>query len=424
MKSISTFALAAVLAAGVATVATSAPAVAQKKGKEAAAPQPKLSDAVRKPIAAAQTAIAANDFATASTQLATAEAAAKTDEESYYVNALKLNIAARSNDPAQLAPILDKLLVNPFTPKDALGQYNYFRAQTPWNAKRYAEALPYLQKARDNGYTNENITLQLAAAMTETGNVAGGMAEIDKAIAAETAAGRKAPEAWYSYAVGKLYDAKSPELSPWLQKQLTAYPTAKNWRTAVLVYRDSKEQGGVKLDKSQQLDLFRLMRATKALGGRGDYLEYALSAYDAGLPGETKAVIEEGRATGKIPANDATATRLLSDANNAIKLEGSLASVEAKAKSAANGKTAAQTGDAYLALGQPAKAVELYTVAQQKGGVDAAELNMHMGIAHYNAGNKAAAKTAFQAVAAGPRKEMASFWVQLIDLGITPGTAA
>ncbi|SOB87580.1 hypothetical protein SAMN06297144_2712 [Sphingomonas guangdongensis] len=425
MKSISTFALAAVLAAGLATTATSAPAAAQKKGKEeSGAPQLKLSDAVRKPVAAAQTALAANDTATATTQLAAAEAAAKTDDETYIVNALKLQMTAKSNDPAQLSPILDKLLVNPKTPQASLGQYNYFRAQAPWNAKRYAEALPYLQKARDLGYVNENLTLQIAAAMTETGNVAGGVAEVSKAIDAETAAGRKAPEAWYSYAVGKLYDAKSPDLSPWLQKQINAYPTAKNWRTALLVYRDSQEKGGTKLDRAQQLDLFRLMRAAKSLGARGDYLEYALIAYDTGLPGETKSVIEEGRATGKIPATDANGNRLYSDANNAIKLEGSLAGVEAKAKAAANGKTAAQTGDAYLALGQAAKAVELYTVAQQKGGVDASELNLHLGIAHYNAGNKAAAKTAFQAVTAGPRKDMAAFWVQLIDLGVTPGTTA
>lgn len=426
MKSIPTFALAAVLAAGLATPVATAPAAAQKKKADDKAPVLKLSEAVRVPVAAAQKAIAAGDNATAATQLATAEAAAKTDDEKYMVAALKLPIVAPQNDPATLIPLLDTLIAHPRTPPANIAQYNYFRGAMPYQQKKYAEALPYLTKARDLGYQNENLMLQIAQAMVETGNVAGGIGELDKAIAAETAAGRKAPEAWYDYGVAKAYGAKDrAALNTWMQKQIVAYPSTKNWRKALLIYREGMETGGVKLDRGQQLDLFRLMRATKALADRGDYLEYADIAYYAGLPGEAKTVIEEGRATGKLEATNATANRLFTDANTAIRNEGSLASVEAKAKAAANGKTAAQTGDAYLALGQPAKAIELYQVALQKGGIDTSEVNMHLGIAHAHAGQKDQAKAAFQAItAAGPRKEMAAFWIQYLDLGVAAGAAA
>lgn len=419
MKFISKIALAAALTAGLST-AVATPAFAQKKDKKAEGPAPlKLSEEVRKPVAAAQAAIAAKDDATAKAQLAIAEPLAKTDDEVYIVNALKLPVLASTNDPAQLNPILDKLLANPKTPQASLGQYNYVRGQLAITQKKYAEALPYLTKARDLGFKNENLTLQLASAMIESGNIPGGLSEIDRAIAEETAAGRKAPESWYSYAVGKAYDSKSPQLATWMQKQIVAYPTAKNWRTSLLVYREGKEKAGAeKLDRGQQLDLFRLMRATKSLAGRGDYLEYADIAYYAGLPGEAKTVIDEGRATGKVPASDTTANRLYTDSQTGIRNEGSLASVEAKAKAAANGKTAAQTGDAYLALGNSAKAVELYTVALQKGGVDVSEVNMHLGTALAQSGQKDPARTAFRNVTTGPRKEIAGFWLQWLDLGV------
>src|SRR3546814_5396224 len=40
--------------------------------------------------------------------------------------------------------------------------------------------------------------------------------------------------------------------------------------------------------------LMRLMRAAGAMKGESDYYEYANSAYMKGLPGEAKAVIDEG----------------------------------------------------------------------------------------------------------------------------------
>ncbi|HET9510843.1 MAG TPA: hypothetical protein VFO80_06780, partial [Sphingomonas sp.] len=143
-----------------------------------------------------------------------------------------------------------------------------------------------------------------------------------------------------------------------------------------------------------------------------------------GYPAETRAVLDEGKATGKIPASDASATRLSTDANTAIKNEGSLTSLETKAKAAANGKLALSTGDVYLGQGNATKALEMYAVAKQKGGVDASELALHTGAAHAQAGQKDQARAAFQSItAAGPRKDMAAFWIQYLDTGVA-GSAA
>ncbi|WP_326524134.1 tetratricopeptide repeat protein [Sphingomonas sp.] len=426
MSFISKLAIAAVLATGVVSAVAVEPATAQKKAKKGEQGGGlKLSEPVRKPVAEAQKALAAKDYPTALTHLATAEPLAQSDDEKYIVAALRLQATAPSNDVQKLSPILDVLIVNPRTPQDAVPQYNYFRGQAAFQQKKYAEALPYLTKARDLGYKNENLSLQIAMANVETGNVAAGLAAIDRAIADEGAAGRKAPEEWYNYAIQRTYGRDSAAMSDWLQKKVSAYPTPKNWREAILIYRDGRDKAAAKLDRGQQLDLFRLLRATKALADRGDYLEYADLAYLAGLPGEAKTVIDEGRAIGKLPASDASVTRLYADVNTALKNDGSLSAVETKARAAANGRTALATGDAYLGLGNTAKAIEMYQLAMQKGSVDMAEANMHLGVAYAQAGQRDQAKAAFQAItAAGPRKDLAVFWLMHLDMAAGAAPAA
>ncbi|MGK6319829.1 hypothetical protein [Sphingomonas sp. DT-204] len=423
MKLISHAALVAVLTAGVAATAVTTPAVAQKKKeKDAGAPQLNLSEAIRKPVSEAQAAIAAKDNTTAMAKIAEAEAIAKTDDDRYVVNALKLPIIAQGQDQNALLPVLDALISNPKTPQTDLPRYNYFRGAIPFQNKKYADALPYLTKARDLGYQDQNLALQIAQSMVETGNVAGGVAEIDKAIKAEEAAGRKAPQDWYNYAVAKLFTTgQKGETAAWLQRSVKAYPTTENWRKVILVYRDGREaKGGQPLDRSQRLDLFRLMRATKALADQSDYLEYANLAYQAGLPYETKAVLDEGKATGKIPATNATATQLLRDAQAAIKSDAPLATIEKQAST--SGKAAMSAGDVNLALGNYAKAVEFYKLALSKGGVDTSEANLRLGQALTQAGDKAGARTAFQGVTTAPRSEIAGFWTNWMDL--SPAAAA
>lgn len=419
MKSISKLALAAMLSTGVMSTAIALPAAAQKKNDKAAQ-GPKLSDAIRKPLAAAQAALTAKDYPTALAQTAIAEPLATTDEEKYFVAAMQLQATAPSNDLQKLAPILDRLIANPKTPPAALGQYNFLRGEAAFQNKKYAEALPYLNKAQELGYQNEALQLRIASASIESGNTAGGLAAIEKTINDEIAAGKKPSEDLYNYALGKVYRKDPAATAQWSMRKLKAYPTAKNWREALLIYRD----GGAKLDRGQQIDLFRLMRATKSLADRGDYLEYADLTLIGGYPAETRAVLDEGKATGKIPASDASATRLSTDANTAIKNEGSLTGLETKAKAAANGKLALSTGDVYLGQGNATKALEMYAVAKQKGGVDASELALHTGAAHAQAGQKDQARAAFQSItAAGPRKDMAAFWIQYLDTGVA-GSAA
>ncbi|WBH16378.1 hypothetical protein [Sphingomonas radiodurans] len=431
MKSLSRVAIAASLMAGVAGVAVSAPAVAQKK-KEAAtgAAALKLSKEVQGPASAAQTAIGAKDFATATTQLATAQAAAKSDDDRYIVAALQLQMEATKISDARAAnqPInedglkapLDALIANPKTPAVDIAKYNYQRGIMAANVKDSAGAIAFFQRAQQLGYNDPNLPLQLVKLKMDSGDVAGGAAELEKSIDAQTAAGQKPSEDLYRYVIAKTNQKKmGPQTTAWIKRYMAAYPNAKSWRDGIVTY-GMLPSSAVALDKAQKVDLYRLMRASKSLADQYDYENYAQWTYDMGLPYETKAVLTEGKANGKIPASSASANDLLRVANQGIATEGSLTPVEAKAKAGANGRIAANTGDAYLGMDNYAKAIELYRVALEKGGVDADTVNTRMGIALAKSGDKAGAKAAFALVKTAPRTDIASMWTLYLD---SPPTA-
>lgn len=421
MKSISNAVMAALLAGG-ATLALSSGAVAQKKNDKAApaAPQLKLSKEVREPAAAAQTALAAKDVATAAPLIAQAEAAAKTDDERYISQALKLNLEAIKLDTpgtsnAGLVAPLDALLANPRTPAADKARYAYQRGVIAANTKDPQGATAFFQQAQSLGYTDPNLPLQIVKLKMDSGDVAGGSAELEKVVAAQTAAGVKTDEAMYRYAIAKTNQKKmTPQTLSWIRSYLKAYPTVKNWRDMTVFY-GIQPQSVVTMDKGQRVDLYRLLRAGKALADQYDYELYAQYSYDMGLPWETKTILTEGKAAGKVPSSSANATSLLGAANTSITAEGSLTTLETRSKAAANGKLAASTGDAYLGSGNYPKAIELYRVALTKGGVDADMVNTRLGIALANSGDKAGAKTTFELVKGAPRADIAALWIDFLD---------
>ena len=419
MKRFTNALFAAALLAGGASVMVPA-ATAAPKDKKADAAALKLSKEVQAPAAAAQTALAANDLATAETSIAQAEAAAKTDDERYISAALRLNLEAKKignnqGSDAALAAPLKVLVTNPKTPPADIGRYNYELGRIATNAKDNAAAAQYFAAAQAAGYTNPNMSLQILRAKADAGDLAGASAEMDKVMAAQVAAGQKPGEDLYRFMIAKSNQKRNSALTyQWLKKYVEAYPTAKNWRDVVTTF--GLTSGGVAtLDKGQKVDLFRLLRNGKALADQYDYEIYAQSALDLGIPWEAKSVLNEGKAAGKIPASSSNATSLLAAAEKSISNEGALSGLETRAKAAANGKLAASTADAYLGSGNAAKATELYRIALQKGQVDADAVNTRLGISLAYAGDKAGARTAFEAVKGQPRADLAGLWIEYLD---------
>ena len=427
MKIISHIALAATLAAGTTGIVLAAPAVAKDK-KEEKAPGMKLSPAVVKVAQPAQTALAANDPATAEPLVAQVEAAATTEDDKYIaavfrynLEAMKLNAAqtanpnAPANDTALVKP-LDALIASPSTPAADRGKYYFRRGAMAYNGKQYPVAIDLFTKARAAGYTDSNLGLYLVRAKVESGDLAGGSADLEKQIADMNAKGEKAPEEYYRYAIARSNKAKlKPQTMAWLTKYAAAYPTAKTWYEVLATY-GIQQDSVAKLDNQQKMDIFRLMRATGGLADQYYYLEYAQKAQSAGLPFEAQAVLKEGVANGKIPASNTEAKAMQTEVALAVRNEGSLTALETKAKASATGSLAMQTADANLGAGNYAKAVELYKLALTKGGVDADVVNTRLGIALSGAGDKAGATAAFATVKSVPRADIAQLWTTYVAL--------
>jgi tetratricopeptide (TPR) repeat protein len=424
MKTLSKAALAAIVFAGTSGLAFAPPALAKKQ--EQKAPGLQLSDAVRAPAQAAQTALAAKDYPTALAAIDKIDAAAKNDDEKYIGSALRLQAMAGqmqgSTDPkAQLAlaPVLDALIANPSTPKTDIGKYEYFRGNMAFDAQQYPVALKLFEQAKAAGYNENDIGLQIVKSKVESGDVAGGMTDLQAAIQAEEAAGRKAPETWYRYAIGKTYKSNTLTLTAdWSARWLAAYGTPQNWRDAIIAF-GFQGPGATALDKRGKVDLYRLMRTTKSLADESDYVDYGQDCLDIGLPEEAKAVIAEGRANGKIAATSQRGKEIAAAADQAIKADKPLAAQESQAKAGADGNFAVGVGDAYLGAGNYAKAIELYTLALQKGGsrVNPDEVNTHIGIAMSVSGDKAGAKTKFDMVKTAPRSDIAKLWEAYLVAG-------
>lgn len=211
MKTVSQIALAATFAVGLNAVLAAAPATAAKK--ETAPAGPTISPAVRNAVVAAQTALAATpkDLTAAETAVVQLEAAAQSDYERFLASSLRLSLEnARSSGRSEieranlLNPLLEKIISNPGTPKEEIGIRLNDHGNLSINAKKYAEAVQYYVRARDSGYTDADLQLNIVRAKFGADDIRGGVAEFAVAIKAEQAAGRKVPENWYRLSIANL----------------------------------------------------------------------------------------------------------------------------------------------------------------------------------------------------------------------------
>jgi hypothetical protein len=427
MQGVSRIAIAGALMLGLGGTVIALPASAKKKEPVAeAAPadgfNPKnLSNEARPALSAIQTALAATppDLATAEAKLTEADAAAKNESDRYIIAKFRLQVLnnkmqvmpENQRNDMTLADPLNALIANSITPPAEKAQFTYIRGTIAYNNKDYAKAATFFTSARSLGYNKDDLALNLARAKVESGDVAGGIAELDTAVKAEQAAGRKPPQDWYKYAVSHAIKANLPEqTNTWTQMWLASYGTKENWRTVIYTFGFSGP-GAARMNDRNRIDLYRLMRVTNSLAGAKEYIDYADASNKIGLPTEAKAVIKEGFDTKIIPAGNATATDIAKQANESIASDKPLAAQEKAAAGAAKGDLASQAGDAYLGERNYAKAAELYTLAATKGVADMDRLNLHLGIAQALGNDKENAKATLMKVTTSPNADIAKLWV-------------
>jgi tetratricopeptide (TPR) repeat protein len=404
MKFTSTFALGMALALGGVTVAA-APALA---AQEEAQPERKFnfSEEARPALAELSAASQAGDAAAFQAALAKAQAAAQNSDDRYVIAQFQLNHAIQANnEPGKLAAIEAMIQSGGATQAELPTLYSNLGAIS-YNSGDYAKAAQAFKQLLQLQPDNKDAMTNLAAALSQQGNPAEAAALVEQRLAAAEAAGQTPPEGLYKQALAMAYEARSPKSIELSRKLVAAYPTAQNWRDTLMIYRDLRNPTG-----DVNLDLMRLMRATKSLNGERDYYELAEAANSKGLPGEAKAVLDAGIAAKVINPSQTGFKELLASASDKVQSDrASLPGLEKQALAASDGKLALGTGDAYYGYGDYAKAASLYRAALEKGSVDANLANTRLGMALALAGQKAEAEAAFKAVT-GPRAELAGYWL-------------
>lgn len=407
---------AGLLATAALGLTVSASALAQQAAAPAAPPQKsikdfKLTKEVRNLVAAAQTQLTAGDNAGAIAKLNEALPLSKTADDRYIIGNVMIDAASKANDQGNQRRGVDIMIESGAITGAELGKFQFFAGRFSYAAGEYDKALTQLAASKASGYQDPQLAILIADSSFKANKPAEGLTTLRQAVEAEVAAGRKPDEAWIKRGLAAAYQAKQPDqLAWWSQASIKHYPTPQNWRNALLIYRD-----GAKLEPQADLDMLRLMRATKALAGERDFFEYANSANERGLPGEAKAVIDEGRAAGTIGSDTAVVKEIYTIASAKVKADqASLAGDEKAAATAKDGKVAASTADAYLGYKNYTKAAELYALSLTKGGVDANQINTRLGIALALGGQKPAAKEAFAKVT-GPRTGVADYWELYLD---------
>ncbi|TXC69198.1 hypothetical protein FSZ31_09785 [Sphingorhabdus soli] len=395
------------------------PAMAKdKKSNEVKAPE--ISTAFRAAGEPVEKAIAAKDFATANAGIGALEAAAVTPYEKYVAAHFRLQIAASLGDTAQQFKAVETILSTGQADPAELPAMYFYAGNFAFADGKYELATERLTKALELGYTKNNAQLMLAESYLKTNRLDEAFAIARKAIATARAAGEQVPVDWFNRPASAAQKAgRSADFIDFLALRNQSYPTPENWRNSTILYLQA-----FKPEKGTTLDALRLLDATGAMQTRQEFYEWATVAADSGLPGESVKAYEAGLKAGAIAKSDAEFAKLSKDqASEIAKDKGELGEAERAAAASATGKIASATGDAWLGYGDYAKAVAMYRLALQKGGVDLEATNTRLGIALAQSGDDVGAQQAFAAVT-GPRASLARLWSAYVAQKLAASAAA
>jgi len=410
MRTVSFKGLAYSIALGAMATAMAQPALAKDDKQDVAAPE--VSKEFRKAAEPVQKALDAKDYATAASALPAAEAAAQSPDEKNIAAHYRLTVAAQNKDQAAQRAAVETILASGKGDPTEVPGMNFYLGNAAYVDGKYERAETLVEQAIALGYTENNAELVLADIYLKRNRLDDAFALARKVIAAKNAAGEVVPEDWYKRPAAAAQKAgRTDDFIDFLTLRLQSYNSPESWRTTGIYYLKS-----VDADKATTLDTLRLLAATDALTTRAEFYEWASLAVDSGIPGEVATAYKLGADRGIITTGDSEFATL--SKQQSAKIAADMREVEASVKAApaaANGVDAKSAGDALLGYGDYGRAMAMYRLALDKGGVDSSLVNLRLGIALARTGDFAAAKQSFGAVT-GPRKSLARLWSAYADM--------
>lgn len=400
--------IAASFAAAVVLGTATSPAIAAKKDA-AKGSDYQLTDKVRTAVAAAQTAIQASDMTTAAARLVEAQAAISTPDDRLVTGSLQIQVAQTNKDNALLSQGIENVLGSGKAPAANLPPLYSEQASLAINQKDYAKAEAALRKLNEVQPNNAQTLGELSQLAAAQNNSADAATFAQQAVAASKASGQAAPENLYLQQLQSAYESKNAAaVASAGQTLVSTYPSAINWTKALQTYEATSN-----LPMALLVDVWRLEQQAGAADAH-TYRGLVSYASQHGLPGEVKTALDQGVASHKLTMDgDLTAIRAKALSQVGADQAG-LAASATHAKSAADGRSALGTADAYASYGQYDQAIPLYELALQKGGVDVPTATLDLGMAQARAGQKDAAKATLAKVT-GPAQTLAQYWALWVD---------
>jgi len=379
----------------------------QQAANQQAAPSVKPSSKAVKAILDLQTAVNNKDVANIPAKVAAAQAVATTKEDHYLIATLQLKAALAASDNAAMVAAIDAIASSNYLDGAKLAGLYSSLGGTLLNAKQYTQAAAAYRKALAIDPQDSEAQRLLGISYYEAGQKGEAVAALQKAIAASAAAGQKPGEDMYKLAVQAAFDTRSAAADDLARQWLAAYPSPESWRDTVAVYRGLNQP-----DTESTLDLMRLLQATGALKQPDDYAVFIVDAADQNNYNEAQEILDAGIAAKVIDPS----SRDFRDIVAALKTKpkATAADLAEATKTAANGMALLHIGDRYYAMGNYAKAVELYKMAMGKPGVDRSVAYLHVGMALARSGDKAGAAAALNSVT-GPRADVAKYWLIYVN---------
>jgi tetratricopeptide (TPR) repeat protein len=386
--------------------ALSAPAAAQIPAASAA-PTITLTPAERIALLPVKQAVDARNWAGAAALIPSARSAARTLDARYVLARLELDVAVATQNRTAQRQAIDAVIGSRKASPEEIVELNRQIAGIAYDAGNLNTAEAALNRAVDLAPSDAESLSMLAQLNRNKNNQTQALAFFQRALRSADLAGRQLPESRYRLALALAEQAGQRGVALEIARSfIVNFPTPFNWRDVLTVFRTVGT-----VDPAQNLDALRLQRAAGALAGERDYLALAQALDQAGHSAEAKAVMDEGVAKRMVTASDAAPKALLTTIGRKAAAERTSAAAAVTQARAVTG-TAAQAraaGDTLLSLGRHAEAAEMYRLGLTRVGEDPGLLNMRLGIALAQAGQRAEAETAFRAVT-GSGTELAALW--------------
>jgi Flp pilus assembly protein TadD len=326
-----------------------------------------LSSRERAVLTALQDSIDGHDAKLQDNALAAARRDARSHDALYVFALYEDEIAKQRNDTVLRTEALDALIASDMTPPDRLPSYLSVRGFIAYQKGDLATADTLWTRVVALKPSDADALSNLAQVRSAQGDSKGAAALLERSVAAQGASHQPASEATSRQLMVIAFEGGEKERGIAAAHALVrAYPTAANWRDALVVYRQLAQlQGGL------EIDLMRLMRATGTLVKGDEYLRMAQLLEHAGHLAEARAVMDEG------------VTRSILDP-----LESHTRAISAEI-------------DRKLQQQPPPPVTP---------DASAAETSLHQGVALAQAGKRDEAKAIFATVTA-PDADLATFWI-------------